>query len=351
MATFRRRGDRWQAQVRRLGTFESATFDTRAAAELWARRIEHDLDMGRASGTGRGDSTLADLIDLFEREEAPIGRSKAGVLRQLREGLGSTSVRRLTSEAIVAHARRRRKRGAGPATIGLDLAMLGSVLRLANVLLGLRLSLGPLKEARAALKGVGMVAPSLKRDRIASPEEIAALCAYWDRRRHQHAYSAVLCFACITGMRLGEITRLRWADLDERAGTILVRQRKHPQHKADETVPLLFGSLELILAQPRGELIFPVPERSLSTVFPRACRALGIRDLRFHDTRHTAITAMFERGMSIQEVALISGHKSWENLRRYTHIRPAHIVRKYGTPGPGTTGGELPADRGPSPQP
>ena len=45
MATLRKRGQRWQVQVRRTNhPTRTATFDTRREAEAWARRIETGLD-------------------------------------------------------------------------------------------------------------------------------------------------------------------------------------------------------------------------------------------------------------------------------------------------------------------
>lgn len=45
-----------------------------------------------------------------------------------------------------------------------------------------------------------------------------------------------------------------------------------------------------------------------------------IKDLRFHDLRHTGISMLFWYGFKIEEVALVSGHKNWHTLRRYTHM-------------------------------
>ncbi len=46
--------------------------------------------------------------------------------------------------------------------------------------------------------------------------------------------------------------------------------------------------------------------------------------LYFHDLRHEAI----ERGLSLPEVALISGHRDHRMLMRYTHLRPEKLVAK-----------------------
>ena len=61
----------------------------------------------------------------------------------------------------------------------------------------------------------------------------------------------------------------------------------------------------------------------------RACLFLGINTedmpdddrLNFHDLRHDGISRLFEMGWTIPHVASVSGHRSWQSLKRYTHIR------------------------------
>src|SRR5208282_6819713 len=60
----------------------------------------------------------------------------------------------------------------------------------------------------------------------------------------------------------------------------------------------------------------PDPERAL------------IENLHFHDLRHEATSRLFEKGLAIQEVAAITGHKTWAMLKRYTHPRPEDLLRK-----------------------
>ena len=55
-----------------------------------------------------------------------------------------------------------------------------------------------------------------------------------------------------------------------------------------------------------------------------------IKDLRFHGLRHEVISRFFEMGMSVPEVALISGHKDARQLFRYTHLNPENVFKKYG---------------------
>ena len=116
--------------------------------------------------------------------------------------------------------------------------------------------------------------------------------------------------------------------------------RKHPKQKKgnDQEVPLVLGPfvlagkmidpLEIIMRQERkGKLIFPYRATSVSTAFTRAVHACKIDNLHFHDLRHHGCSLFFEAGYSIEQVALVSGHRDWNMLRRYTKLRPETLHR------------------------
>jgi len=62
---------------------------------------------------------------------------------------------------------------------------------------------------------------------------------------------------------------------------------------------------------------------TISAAFTRACQFLEIDDLHFHDLRHEGISRLFEMGKTIPQVAAVSGHRTWNSLKRYTHLRQA----------------------------
>jgi integrase len=94
--------------------------------------------------------------------------------------------------------------------------------------------------------------------------------------------------------------------------------------------------LAIIDAQPRVKLddgsldprIFPFEPKSVGSAWTDTMEFLGIKDLRFHDLRHEAISRLFERGYSIQEVAQFTLHQSWTTLKRYTHLRPENVPER-----------------------
>lgn len=77
-----------------------------------------------------------------------------------------------------------------------------------------------------------------------------------------------------------------------------------------------------------NEYIFRFDKSLASKYFKMACDAKGIADLRLHDLRHEATSALFEGGWDIPEVATVTGHKDWRNLKRYTNLRPDQVAKK-----------------------
>jgi integrase len=55
-----------------------------------------------------------------------------------------------------------------------------------------------------------------------------------------------------------------------------------------------------------------------------------LQDLRWHDLRHEAVSRLFEKKLSAFEVAAMSGHKTMQMLKRYTHFHAAQIAKKLG---------------------
>jgi len=68
----------------------------------------------------------------------------------------------------------------------------------------------------------------------------------------------------------------------------------------------------------------------LRFVWDNATNAAKADDLHFHDLRHEAISRFFEKGLSVAEVALISGHRDVRQLFRYTHLRAEDVAKKLG---------------------
>lgn len=338
MASVIKIGNQWRAQVRRKGfPAETKTFPTKGQATAWAATTEANM-MALKHQDVRiiSKKTVADLIDRYTEEIGavkPFGKNKKAVLAMLRDRLGETLLPDLTVERLTLHLQARQKEGAGGVTIAIDLTYLGSVLKAAKNLWRLPVDPGVAAAARDNMRYLGLSPKSTERDRRPTNDELDRIKDHFRGiKRQKVPMPDVIDFAVATAMRLGEIIRLRWDDLDEKHKTIIIRNRKHPTEKSgnDQEVPLLGEAFDIVKRQPRTQdepRIFPVTEGTISTIFPRACAHLKIDNLRFHDLRHEGVSRLFEQRYSIEEVALISGHRDWKMLSRYLHLRAKDLHR------------------------
>jgi len=130
-----------------------------------------------------------------------------------------------------------------------------------------------------------------------------------------------------SGMRRGGLLALAWADLDLDALLCRVRTSKNGEGRWLPLTSELAATWHTMPRAMEGHL-FSISPTALRQAWVRTVARAGIRDLRFHDLRHEAITRFFEKGLSIPEVALISGHKDVRQLFRHTHLRAIDLVTK-----------------------
>jgi integrase len=337
MASFIKRSGNWFATVRRKGYSSiSKTFPTKVLAQEWARGIEQSMDASKFSDARMiSDIPFKALVTRYIEdigEEDSFGKNKRATLLSLRKYLGDVPASNLTADRIMGFVRDRMGMGAGGVTIAIDLTYLKQVLDTAKYLWKLPVKPEAIAEARILMQYAGISTRSKERNRRPTEEELEKLYAYFDKpgSRKTLPYSDIIKFAIASAMRLGEITRIQWGDMNEADRTILIRDRKDPKQKVgnDQIVPLLGEAFDIVKRQPRdSDKIFPANEKTISTIFPRACQALGIVDLHFHDFRHEGVSRLFEQSYRIEQVALVSGHRSWENLKRYTQLKAKDLHR------------------------
>jgi integrase len=323
----------WRVQVRRAGVYRGATFPTKREAKDWAAAIEAQARGVATTGFAQppASATLADLIERYVETTKSGGKTKEATLDRLKRDLGRTSLRSLSAITLRDFIDRRIADGAGGVTIAGDLSFLSAVLKWGRHARHWDIPASLATDARAGLAHRGIVTRSRERNREPTEAELQRLYAHWDANPRQSIPMPTLVrFALVSGMRQEEICRIEVDDVDRAARTVVIRDRKDPKTKAgnDQTIPLLpdtWAIVEQRLEGRQGELLFPYAAASVSTAFTRACAALGIEDLHFHDLRHAATASFFRMGLDIPRVALLTGHKTWAMLRRYTDIKPADV--------------------------
>ena len=251
----------------------------------------------------------------------------------LKREIGKVKLASLNAVVLRDYIDRREAAGAGGVTISADLSFLSAVLRWGKHSRRLDLPERLALDARASLVHRGMNTRSQERSREPTDDELARLYTLWSANPRQKIPMVMLCqFALATGMRQGEISRLEIGDLDRQAKTIIIRDRKDPKNKQgnDQTVPLLpaaWSIVEPLIKDRDSGFLFPYESRSVSAAFTRGCQAVApvIGDLHFHDLRHRATASFFRMGLDIPRVALLTGHKTWAMLRRYTKITAGDV--------------------------
>lgn len=330
MATVERRGKKWRALVRLKGhASASRTFNGRKAADDWARATE---DAMRAGIALPGDSpTLSELIDRYGKELARLGKplsaTKRGNLKRWEESLGDREIGSLTGQDVLDHVA---SRGVSPATMAMEVGFLSEVLAAGRSLWNLTIP-DVMTATRGTLRRTGAIGKPEERQRRPTADELKLLADFYRFNFGKIPMRDLVPFAIETAMRMGEIMRIRWDDyVPGDKPMILIRDRKDPKNKAgnDQWVPLLGASAAIIERQEKkGAVIFPYKEDSVGSSFRRACLRLGIADLHFHDLRHEGVSRLFEQGYAIEQVSLVSGHRSWASLKRYTNLRPDSLHR------------------------
>lgn len=327
MASISKVEGRWRALIRRKGHKPiSKRFDTKAKAAEWARAIEAQIDAGQVPKTP-SVITIGKLIQKYRDLRAltrPIldTASEHYTLKQLDADLGHICAEALTPADLLGWATKRRDDGAGAYTVNCDLSKLGTVLRYAGD--GLPDVIGA---ARPKLSYLGLIGGGGLRERRPTEDELARVLE-WLKAEKGLIFAEFVLFAVLTAMRRGEIARMCWADVDEKKKMVLIRDRKDPRKKTgnDQWVPLLGEAWTVLQRQPRdGDRVFPRDVTTFSKYFTEACKALSIPDLHLHDMRHEGTSRLFEDGFQIQQVALVTGHKSWNHLRRYTNLKPESL--------------------------
>ncbi|EOB2123185.1 tyrosine-type recombinase/integrase [Salmonella enterica] len=203
-------------------------------------------------------------------------------------------------------------------TVRLELALLSSMYNIARV------EWGACRDNPVELVRKPRVSPGRER-RLTSSEE-RRLSRYF-RERNISLYVAFH-LALETAMRQGEILSLRWEHIDLRHGVAHLPETKNG-HSRD--VPLSRRArnfLQMLPVALHGE-VFPYTSSGFKSAWRIATQALHIEDLHFHDLRHEAISRFFELGsLNVMEIAAISGHRSMNMLKRYTHLRAWQLVGK-----------------------
>jgi integrase len=283
-------GVSWHARVRVVGyNALSKTFRTKLEAQQWASLTEAAAK-GRTLAVCR-EATLGALIDEFSPRAKPSTRR---LLHYWKLALGQLRLRDVTAALIAKH--RDTLIGAPTRSFGQKTLRPRSASTVLHYLCALstafRFAIRELHWCEAnPVSNVSKPSQSRWRTRFLSDVERDRLLR--ECQTHRHLYAAVL-LSVTTGLRAGELYRMKWSDLDVQALKGLPKN---------------------------GELVFPC---DLTASWRAAMRRAGIEGFRWHDLRHSAASHLAKSGANAMEIATLLGHKNLGMVRRYAHLANSH---------------------------
>jgi integrase len=146
---------------------------------------------------------------------------------------------------------------------------------------------------------------------------------------------SIILLAVMTGMRLGEIVGLQWANLNREEGIIRFSNRSGvmTKNRRPRTVYLMPRALTLFNEIPQtSEFVFPKGNgtkrcgRSVSRLFKKLVRKACLpNEIHFHSLRHTAATWLGQLHIPAPDLKKLMGHSSVSTTMRYLHVDAPHL--------------------------
>jgi len=330
MATIRKRNGKYQVQVRIQGCAPtSRTFTKLEDAKSWARLTEIEAEQTGLPADPRllSRTTVADVLERYRDEVIPKKRGHEIetiiVNAMLRQPFTKRSLAHIDG-ALFAEYRDTRLQTVQPCTIKRELGILQHAFDIAAREWAIPLKSNP-------LKSIAKPGASQRRERRLAAGELAKV--YRTARQCRGTpMRALILIAVETAMRQGELLAAKWSHIDLDQRLWLIPLTKNGERR---TIPLTKRCVRLLKVLRRtkasaGESVFGLSREAVKCSWRRIVKRGKIEDLHFHDLRHEAISRFFERGLSVPEVSLISGHKDPRMLFRYTHMTAAHVLAKLG---------------------
>jgi len=329
MATIRKRGThQWQAVVRKTGYPRySSTFKTKTDAVRWADKIEESIKNDTFKDILKADYTsLEEVMERYLKDVIPLKKCVAseeyryklvtGHLRHLK--ILGKPIGKVTPDDMIDYIEYRESTVCGR-TINIELALVSHVFTKARKKYRIKVD-NPVSDIEKPKEAKG------RNRRCTRKEEQMLINAAKGFGRYTDM-QIIIPFAIETTMRRGEIGSLVWEHVDFDSATVYLPDTKNG---SERTVPLSPRALDLLKrCSPRESgNVFSYEIDSITRAFAGIRNKAGIQNLRFHDLRHEAASRLFEKGLGAADIKLITGHKTYEMLDRYTHLSARNISEK-----------------------
>ena len=312
MATIRKRLNKYQVQVRIQGQHLSKSFNNLQDAKRWGVFNENKILLGTEIQTLSKKLLLKDLINKYIAEITPLKKGHVfeaqRLKRLLKEPMVNQKVYHLKTKDFLEFKQRRIKDG--NRTCAYDLVLLHHIYNTAIKQWCYPIPQNP-------LSNIQKPKCNPPRERRLNDNEAKYILNHQFKNK---CMNNIIELAIETGMRKSEILSITKDDIKDNCIYLSDTKNNSPRK-----IPLTKKVKEIIN---KSILPYSISSNAVRLSWYRMIKKAGIVDLHFHDLRHEAISRFFEKGLSIPEVSLISGHKDVRQLMRYTHLKINNLIDK-----------------------
>ena len=319
MASFRKRNNKWQARIQTVsGPTQARTFLRLTDAKRWAQQVETSYQMGVYSNQLKS-ITLCEAMQRYQQTVSIYKKRPKiegyRIQAWMNSKLSNLKLEHLKTFHLAKWRDEQIKKSYQPNTIRLQLAVLSHCYNVAKSEWGYEYLVNPVTNlARPKL-------PKVRETRI-SDQDIALIII----NTKSLLLPSIINLSLYTGMRRSELVKLRWTDVNWEKHYIHIKNTKNEEERFIPLTKKIKKVLKNINVE--NDQVFNITEHAVTVAFTRAVKRSNLSHMSFHTLRHEDITRFFEMGLSIPEVAAISGHKSWSMLRRYTHLNSYKVTQK-----------------------
>ena len=329
MATILKRGGKYQVLIRRKGFATTCrTFHQKADADEWARHMEIKADRGDLPTPVKVLDTyrIRDILEKYRDEITVKKRSantEAYILNAfLRLPIANLTLAQITPAHFSTHRDKRLKK-VKSGTVNRELGIVKHAFDIAMREWDIPLRENPLAKFKK-LKTDNARSRRLEGEEWNAIKTAVATC-------RNPFIMPLIRLAIETAMRRGELLAMQWHHIDFEVRTALIPVTKNGHSR---TIPLTSEAVKILreiqdMKEADSKNVFSgVTGNAADNAWDRIIKRAKVEDLHFHDLRHEAISRFFERGLSVPEVALISGHRDFRMLFRYTHLKAEDVAAK-----------------------
>ena len=317
----RAKGDVYRVLIRKAGAKPiSKTFSNKKLAIQFAQSMDSNREFFEAYGyENNKEIKLSLLISNYLKYEYK-GKDKVEQARKLGiwlKYLGDIRIKEIKASSI-SHSLSTLPSNLSNASINRHKAAISGALTYA-------LRKGYIKTNPARI--IPSLPENNERTRFLSEAERTRLFACSRASQWDKLYLIVL-LAITTGARKGELTKLRWNDIDFDRRTAYVSTTKNGQPKVLPLTDSVIKELELFNKND-SRLIFESKVKEnvaycFTKPWKKALEDADIKDFRFHDLRHSCASYLAQSGASLLEIADVLGHKQISVTKRYAHLCIEH---------------------------